>query len=249
MISSFDEMFTLINNYYGDSVFLIIAIISCIYLFVYYREIGKMIILPSLVILFLLLNPFLYKVIFSGGRYWRFFWALPCIMVIAVAFTEFVKNTNGKYSKILVAVALFSLIVLKGTNVYKNAGFSKMQNYYKLSDETVSVCNAVLNIDDHPRCIFPQTLFCEARQYSGEIELLYGRGIYGYIIRSSDELQDVYNGMEGETPDYDLVLSKAGELNYSIVVTYEDRPIDEEILRKYGFMYMNTAKGYNIYAK
>ncbi len=241
------EMINWIKDYYGDAIFLTMALFSCAYLYVYSTKVKKAIIYPSAFILFLLLNPVLYKLIFKAGRYWRFFWMLPNAILIASAITFLVIKSEKKINKIIV-IAIFSIfIVVKGTNVYQNAGFVKTQNMYKLSEDTVAVCDVILEYDSSPRCIMPSTLFCEARQYNGNITLLYGRDVQGYIMGVSDDIRSVYSSMESETPDYSFILEKATDGGYGFVVTYDSKPIEDNVLDTYGYNIIQSTNGYKIY--
>lgn len=242
-----EEMINWIKLYYGDAIFLTMAFFSYIYLFIYSSKIRTTIIYPSAFLLFLLLNPILYKIIFRAGRYWRFFWMLPNAIIIAAAITLIIKKSNNNIYKIIVLCLVSLFIVIKGTNVYQNAGFVKTQNYYKISANTLAVCDAILEKDKSPKCVMPSTLFCEARQYSGDIELMYGRDVQGYIRGVSEDVRKVYEYMESDNPDYDYILSQSLEGGYGFVVTYDSKPIDDITLDKYGYKLINNVVGYNIY--
>ena len=241
------EMINWIKTYYGDAIFLTMAVFSYIYIFVCFKKVRSLIIYPSAFILFLLLNPLLYKYIFKGGRYWRFFWMFPSIIMISVAITMLIKSSKTVYEKLIVSIVFVLLIVIKGTNVYQNGGFEKTDNLFKVNPETQAVCSVILEYDESPRCILPNPIFCEARQYSGDIELMYGRDVQGYIMRAPDDIKKVYACMESEMPDYEYVLSKAFEGRYEFVVTKELKPVDDITLDKYGYNLIQNVDGYNIY--
>ena len=242
-----EEMINWIKLYYGDAIFLTMAFFSYIYLYIYNSKIRKTIIYPSAFLLFLLLNPILYKFIFRAGRYWRFFWMLPNAIIIATAITLIAKKSDKRIHKVIVISLVTLFIIVKGANVYQNAGFVKAQNLYKVDANTQAVCDAILEYDKSPKCVMPSTLFCEARQYSGDIELMYGRDVQGYIRGVSDDVRKVYESMESDNPDYDYILSQSLEGGYGFVITYDSKSIDDTILDKYGYNLINNVVGYNIY--
>ncbi len=236
-----------IARYYGDALFVVVAFVSYIYLFVYSKENRKRIIYPVLLICFVAINPILYKYIFYRIIYWRLFWMLPNSIVIAYAVVKMVRNSN-KIEKIIVIGMLSCLIVFKGSNAFEHGGFVSMQNLYKISDDVIQVCDIMLNLDDSPRCIMPAPLYSEVRQYSGDIELMYGRNIEGYINSNiKQEFRDVHAELLKESPNYDYVLNVAKSNQFEFVVVESGKPISNDVLEVYKCTLISSSGGLNIY--
>ena len=182
--------------YYADGFFLIMAIFSYLYLFVHEKNSRKCFLYPVALLAFCVVNPALYWLVFRQIIYWRLFWVIPDAIIIAYAVTKMVQNSQRRTDKIIVLVIFAVFVLVKGTNVYKNGGFSVIQNLEKVSKPVEEVCAAMLEIEESPRCILPAPLLSEARQYSGEIQSLYGRNVDGYIIPASGVQMEIYHAME-----------------------------------------------------
>lgn len=240
------EMENWIKLYYGDKHFLIIALCSYIYLLIFEKELRKKLVYPCLIITFLLLNPYLYKVIYEGGRYWRFLWLLPNSMVTAIAITKLVERVRYIWLKVLIVISCMAIIVFFGTNVYENGVFTKTQNEYKISEDTVKVCDIILADNNKPKCILPFSLYSEARQYNSNIILYYGRNANGFISSVSDEQRRVYMALNSKDRDYDyaFMVGKNENCNYIVV---ENDEVSEEVLYNYGFIRFESYADYIIY--
>ena len=199
------------------------------------------------VVLFFILNPILFKYIF-GTRYWRYFWAIPNVMIISLAVVSMIRYTEKKAGKIFI-IALFSVaVLLLGTNAFTNGNYTKLQNKYKISDSTCAVCAAILEKDENPKCILgTDPLYTEARQYSGNIQLLYGRDAAGYIMGTKKEYENIHSMMESEEPDYNSILTVAYREKCDIIVNVENKPIADNIAYAYGYELLTNTNGYNIY--
>lgn len=243
------EMMNWIKAYYGDCFILLLAMISYFYLFFRYKVSRRQIIYPVLLIIFLLLNPILYRYIYRANRYWRFFWMVPNGMIIALAVGKMIENARSRLLKSVVGSAFVGLVVLCGTNVYVNGGFTKVQNWSKVSRQTQEVCDYILTIDDHPRCIMPDSIFTETRQYNGNIEQYYGRDAHGYIYAADEIRTSVYQSLASMEPDYEFVLSEANKAKIDFIVVENNKPIDTECLTKYDFEYVGAVDIFFIYEK
>lgn len=241
-----NEMKNWIISYYGDRHFLIIAICAYIYLFLFEKEMRKKLVYPCLIITFLLLNPYLYKIIYQGGRYWRFFWMLPNSMVIAIAITKLVERIRYIWLKTIMVILSMVIIVFFGTNVYINGVFTKTQNEYKISEDTVEVCNIILSENENPKCILPISLYSEARQYNGDILLYYGRNAEGFISYVTDQQENVYLSLNFNDRNYDYAFWVGKNENCDFIVVKNDE-VDEAILDNYGFVRFDCYSDYIIY--
>ncbi len=233
--------------YYADGVYLILALASYIYLFGHCPELRKKFLLPMALIMFLVLNPILHKYIYSEIIYWRLFWMFPTGILIALAAVKLVKNSDGKIGKGIVLLMICALIVIKGTNIYTERGFGKIENPYKVPAAVQEVCDLMLELDEEPKCIVPEAFLCDVRQYSGEIEMAYGRDVLGFIIANWGEERYAYGQMESAAPDYSWIMQYAERENCSFIVTYEDRGIDEALLVLYGYVEIPYEGNYRIY--
>ncbi len=236
------------QTYYADGFYLVMALFSYIYLFAHCPELRKRFLVPMALVMFLVLNPLLYQYVYSDNLiYWRLFWMFPTGILIALAAVTMVKYSKGTVSKGFVLVGICALIVIKGANVYTERGFEPITNAEKVPEEVKEICDIMLELEENPRCIMPETLFCDVRQYSGKIEMMYGRDVQNYIIPNWDVERYAFGLMESETPDYSWILLYANQEDYSFVVTYGDRPIEPEVLSEYGYVRQQYSGNYYIY--
>lgn len=249
MAESIQSIISWYQAYYADGFYLVMALFSYIYLFAHCPELRKKFLAPMALVMFLALNPVLYKYIYSQIIYWRLFWMFPTAILTSLAAVKMVKSSQGKIGKGVVLAAICVLIVVNGANVYTERGFGKIANAYKVPKEVQEICDIMLELEENPRCIVPQTLFSDVRQYAGEIEMAYGRDVQGYIITAPWETLSVWRQVESINPDYSVILQYASQENYQIIVAYEDRPIAEELLALYGYVQIAYDGGYFIYHK
>ena len=193
MKNVFREMISYIWLYYGDGVFLKFFLIASVYLFVVDKDMRRKMMYPISLIAFFLLNPIIYKYIFQKIIYWRLLWIFPGAILVGVAITKIIKSINvGIVKWAVLGLAAYGIVAF-GTNVYQKEWYSKTDNFYKLPNEAVEIVDVILDIDDNSKCVMPEELFSYVRQYSGDMELLYGRNVMDkYIIKSNVAAKKVY---------------------------------------------------------
>lgn len=249
MLDAVNAIKSWFNLYYADSIYLTFAVLAFIYLFAHCPELRVKFLMPIALILIVILNPLLYYFVFKDIVYWRLFWMFPTAILIGLAVIKMIRNCSNTIVKVCMLVLFCGFIMIKGTNVFQYGDFTWIQTWEKIPREVQAVCNEILLREEEPQCIMPQTLFCDVRQYSGDIMMMYGRNAHGHISYISQIEKHIYEQLESETPNYDYVLKKASEGDYHFVVTYEDRPIAQEILNTYGYEGVCVCEGYIIYQK
>lgn len=241
-----NEITEQIHLYYGEAVFLIAAIMSYVYLAVKDTDTRMKLLYPVGLIIFCIVNPVLYKLVFSSIIYWRLFWMFPDAAIIAYAATKIIKNLSKKSEKVLLFAAFIILIMFTGKNAFVNADYVMAENWHKIPNETKEVCDIILATDDEPRCIVPQALYSDVRQYSGDIELLYGRNALDkFIINSNEASKGIYLELNKEDTDYDYVFAMSCAQNCNFVVLEADA--DGEIYSKYGYEKLAVHEPYHIF--
>lgn len=247
MTEAINQMYNWIRLYYPDMIYVIIMMISVGYLLMCKKEHRKSIMYPVIVILICILNPIIYQKLLSKMVYWRMFWMIPDATIIAYAVTDIIKKCKPVWGKMILLITCMGTIIHVGKNVYNRDVFDRIQNPQKVSADTEAVCDAILAIDKHPRCVMPDGMYAEARQYNGDIELMYGRNAEGYINNLADKYIPVHQQMQAESPDYDYVFSVASEDNYNFIACNKRKPVPDEVLRKYGYVGCLDAGNYWVY--
>lgn len=249
MLEAIKTMINWIQLYYADGFFLILAMISYIYLFVTSKKVRVRFLLPISMIVFCLINPLLYKLVFEHTIYWRLLWMIPDAIIIAVAITAVIKRCNNDGIKLLVLGAVTVLIMAKGTNAFVHGNFTKVQNWVKLPQATLEVCDTIRTISSNPKVLLPRTLYSDVRQYAPEIEMMYGRNADGYIYWCPPECLLTVWQMERREPDFDVIFKQAGLSDCDFVVLEEAKAmaVDPAILELYQYTEIARTSGYVIY--
>lgn len=236
-----------IQEYYYDWEYLLVIAIAFVYLFIVCKGLRYRWLLPIVAILFIVVNPILYQYVFSKIVYWRLFWMLPSSLLIATAIVVFIKRQRLVWKKWLLLLATSGLIVTQGYSVFGYGNFESVQNWEKISQETIEVCDVMLEIDENPRAIVSQNLFSEIRQYAPKIELMYGRNAYGYIREIEGNALDIHHHMLADERDYAYILSRAIDCKYNFVVVEKDKEIQGEKLSNYEYKECGRSENYIVY--
>ena len=235
------------KQYYGDCTFLALAVFAGVLLMLSDKKKYGKIIWPSLLLLFIIVNPIAYKLVFVKIRFWRLYWMLPTSLIIGLGFAELLRKLDKEWKKLLVTALMVFTVILTGHNVFKEVGLGKNTNAFRLSQGTVSVGQVMCEVDDTPKCIVGGDLVTSIRQYSGDIQPMYGRNALGYISSASKMDKRIYKQMEKANPNYDMILRNAKRLGYDFVVNTVDRPISDEVASKYGYKLLKEIDGFNVY--
>ena len=241
------SMLDWMHTYYGNGIFLALSVFGYIYLFAYSKEIKKKLIYPILLLLFLLVNPVLYKFVFAKTRYWRWLWLLPNTYVIAASLTHIVSRIQLRIEKILVLLGFFACVIFVGTIAFKTDAFTRTQNDYKLNQEILDIADIVTEADPHPKCIVDYPLTTRIRQYKEDIELFYGRDGSGFIVVPSDLQKEICSLMASDDPDYDRILSVAIEQACDYIIVIKKKDIENNLLDKYSFSLLAETENYKVY--
>ncbi|MBQ6475566.1 MAG: hypothetical protein IJJ34_05110 [Clostridia bacterium] len=247
------EMIDWIRIYYGSGMQLFAMVLAYLYLFVYAKELKPKLLYPCFVILLLLTNPILYRFLFVKTRYWRYFWLLPQASMLAAASTRMIQNLPKKAEKALVLLGISAVLLSVGHFAYFQTQpwemhFTVAENPYKIEQETIDICDTILERDDDPLCIFDFRNYNYARQYSADIHQFFGRSaVAGYIMPSSDLEREMCRQMDSATPDYTFILTVALENNCEFIITKKEKAIPAELLETYAFTCISETEGHLIY--
>ena len=155
--------------------------------------------IPSLIMSIVIINPWFYRAWDKLGlyAYWRILWIVPVVPVVAGLVSSLTERIEKTWVKSIVAVAGVGMVMLGGTFIYNGAGgsFVEAANATKLPDYVVQIADRLLELDVHPRIIAQEPMGVYLRQYSGQIDSLYGRDLSGYIIAPNSIARTVQNGL------------------------------------------------------
>lgn len=111
-------------------------------------------------------------------NYVRAFYALPVTFSIAFVFVETVCQLKKVWKKILMVSVCITIFAVKGQNVYSSGNYVKADNWYKVPEETITVCEIIKQTaesDEKIKALVTNDLIVYIRQYEAGITMPYGR--------------------------------------------------------------------------
>lgn len=243
----YDYIISMFHHYYGDMIYLVLTVISAIFLYYTGKKQYRLIVRASVVLYLFIWNPLFYKFIFSRIVFWRLFWMIPTFLLITLAFAEGLSRLKGGLKRLILTIICILVIILFGNNIYKDLYHGEYTDPYRLPNNASLIASAMLEKDDHPRCILPHDLISWIRLYSGDIEPLYGRNAEGYINDTSADVDSIYASMNSDSPDYNYILYYARLNGYNFVINNDSKPININSTETFGYELMANMAGFNIY--
>jgi hypothetical protein len=199
-----------------------------------------------LLMVFIFLPPiaFIFGKYFIGEDvYWRTFWLIPSVVVVAYVATGLVEQQGRKFKRNGILIALTLLIIVGGKLTYNNDNFNKSTNAYKIPQEAIEVCDIIAK-EGKARAIFPETIVSYIRQYDPQIEMLYGRNL-GKDIKKG-KTYDLLLQLNSQEPDIAYIAESAKERECKYVV-FENFSLGIEEMTAYGFENCGSTKNYTVF--
>ena len=241
------EITSYFREFYGDRGYLALLLVSAVCLIALYKQ-DRKIIYPVLLIVFIIINPVLYRYVFSRLIFWRLFWLIPEVLIIALAMTRLVASVKNRGMKLTVIGLLTLVVILVGTNIHSKGGFYTADNPYKVPQYAVNVFDKILSIDENPVTIMPDPLYIYARQYNGNIEMMYGRDVQGFIVYTTQERLSMNEQIESANPDYNYIFAIAGGKGVEFIAMDVLKPAAPlELLDRYNYHEIGDLEGFRIY--
>lgn len=213
----------------------------CLFLIPKKKGLAKYIMYTSVIVLIVVCNPFTGNVLMKviGGVEWRAFWMLPFTIIIAYAIAGLIEKSKT-HEKFIIAIVAILAIVICGEYMFSATNFNKPANAYKISNSTISVCDALASYPEQTKVIVPTELAIELRQYDASIGLLYGRKDY------SKAMQPLVDTMRQGEVSIEFVDNYVDLFNCTHVVFWAETILVGDPL-DYGWELYSSAGKYNIY--
>lgn len=208
--------------------------------------------LYSIGILIIYACPLTAKIImdYCIGRdvYWRMFWLLPIVLVIAYVLTLIFSQIKQSFLKGIWIVVAVALIGICGNSMYHNELFKNTTNYYKLPQEVIEICDIVLDDAEggYIKMVVPNSLTSYIRQYNGSIKLAYGRETEKDGQVDTPEAGILYDVMNNSFEDPAALAESSKMVKCNYIVLRRTSTISESI-SDYSFEYLNETENYIIF--
>ena len=140
MTDAWRQVLDKVRESFAGNWFLLLWIVALIYLFFAEKEKRKLLVYPSILLGVLIFNPLLYRYCWRklfDYAYWRAFWMVPVLPVIAAATVSLACRVRKNFMKAAVIVLAFAVSAATGTFIYKDR-FVRAQNLYKLPQVTIN---------------------------------------------------------------------------------------------------------------
>lgn len=233
-----DSIIEMIIEYFGSTQFLILFGICLVVLFFLKKGARKKeIVVIAVLALLLIFNDIVWKTMdryLESSTYYRFLWIVPVLLVMAYVVVEGIGKLPQKWAQIGVVVLLLGVLILSGKSY---VGFDKLQipsNGYKISQDTVTVCNLVSadKQKDRPVVAWNMWLEMESRVYDPSVLWAISKDDFEKRGLGDDKMADIL---------IDFV--EAGQMDEAKVM---QKALDE---KKVDYIVVNTAFGTDEYLK
>lgn len=226
--------------------------IALVFCFFFWKEQRKKLVTISLLGCVVIINPIVYMIIgkrFMSGVYWRLFWALPIVIVVAAVLTYIVSKGKKAWIRMGTAFVLCIAIAVLGKSVINRGTYVMPENDYQIPQEAIDVSEVILEATGgvNTMIIVPDELFCYIRQYTAQISLAYGRNVWGFINTPVDWQIRLHDMMYAEDMDYSLLSDEARGYGCSYIVFDGIQKRLPEDIEEYGYKYIDTVAQYEIF--
>lgn len=258
-----DNIKVLFEYFFKNVMFSLILFCICvIYIFITEKnkKVKDLFVWYILGVILIVWNPlvtyFLGKFINFSSMY-RLYYTIPMYPIIAYSFTKLVSNFKKTWLKLIGMIAVCSIVIIFGRNVYDDWALQKYGNLYKLPDETVFVAEVIYRDDKYKdkKAIVPYGMSSQIQQIYSSIDLVYTRIISNQTKENGrpspsdtddpgdNEVIKKFN--EGDM-EYIVELCNRENVNYIVVsdITQLKRPLEE-----LGFEKLEAGYGVTVYRK
>lgn len=240
-----------LRDYRGASLYFSLYLLALIYLFVTEKEKNKRILLlylAGVIVGIFVFPPTAYAVmhhVMDTEIYYRQLWLIPYGATICYAIVKMLIRIPNRAGKELVAVTAILVMVVTGTNVFRNGNYSRAENAYHIPQEVIEICDFILDddIEYTPTAAFPLLLVEYTRQYTAQITTVYGREA---IIDRWNLPNELLALIESERLSAEALTTVGREQGAECIVVNAAKAMDGR-MEDYGFCLIGTVEGYDIY--
>lgn len=226
---------------------------ALVFCFIWMKDKRKKLFTVSVLGGVIIINPIVYQLIgtrFMSGVYWRLFWALPIVIVVAAVLTEITGKLAKRWVRFAAVMVLCLTIACLGERVINRGTYTFAENDYQLPQAAIDVSDIVLKENEFvdTMIIVPDELVCYIRQYTGKISLAYGRNIWGFINNPADWQYGLYDLMNAREMDYRKLRDEAYACGCRYIVFNAGQRELPDDMEAYGYTFVGSAEPYMVYA-
>lgn len=233
------------QNYIGTGYIVIWFLLALLYLLCNEKRKPRRILFVYTPILLLLLyfNPLFAKLFYllvGEEIYFRNFWLLPIIVVIAYTAVFILGKLKGVKAVCFGAIVIL-LIAFSGKLVYSNPLYTKAENPYHVPNAVVHICDAIEVPGHEVMAVFPYELLLYVRQYDPLVRMPYGRDTMIWEVQ-----RELLGAMEAPAVDLSVLVPLTREAGCHYIVLRSRGNIVGDP-QDYGLEWLMTTDGYVVY--
>lgn len=217
------------------------------------RECRYKLLYPNIIIWALFENPFIVQIIWTrvlGYGVHRLANCIPIGFIIAFSISYFWNETNKKETWIF-AIGIVFLMLLSADNI--NGDFKKAENLYGIPQDVIEVSELVLDEEEKPLLLVSMPDANFFRQYSSDVQLLFGEDVTAGKMYSAKKLPDVYydiNRLMNEKPlNVCSVSEQVAEFDVDYIVINKEKFTDVVNEDNQWYHYYSTIGKYAVYKR
>lgn len=240
-----------LKNYRGSTLYFSLFLLALLYLLFTEKEKNKRILMIYLsvaviaIFIFPLTAHIVMHYIMDTEIYYRQLWLVPYAVTVCYAVVKMMIRAKNKLAKIIIAFAAILVMMVTGTNVFKNGNYTKAENAYHIPQEVIHVCDFILDddIEYTPTAAFPLRLVEYTRQYTAQIPTVYGREA---IIDRWNLPNELLALIESAVLDAKQLATVGREQGAECIVVDASKSMNGE-MEDYNFYLVGSVDGYDIY--
>lgn len=184
----------------------------------------------------------------GANVYWRVFWILPFVLIIAYSVVIVLDRIKNISWKVIVGILLCGVVMAAGVNVYNPHVFTKATNSYKLPDEVIAVCDIVVKRGEGQsiKLAAPDELNPYIRLYRPNINQVFGRETMKEGAYDSGEAVILYNIMSQKPYHMESVIQGA-VLNQCNFIVLKRADLTSEMIEEYGTELVGQTENYVVF--
>lgn len=231
LISLFNNILAIFKSVTGPYVMFGLFLASLIYIVVTQSKREKAIfVYISVIVLFLFFNPIVFgivgKKILGDQTYCRMLWIVPQVLIMAYVLSDICEKFDGqKIKQAGVVILCVFILMISGHFIYNSDNYSIRENAYGLSDEVVTLVNAITpyekNDELFARVSAVPEVASQIRQVSTYPRPRFDRD--GFSENGAE--REAYQELIKDKPDVETLIHAANSAHaYIIIKRTQDSP-------------------------
>lgn len=202
--------------------------------------------IPLLALIFIILNPIVYKIIASTYKYsyYRMYWIILLPLTVGAAACIVIEKIDA-HKRFVALMLVIVGIMLTGNVVAMNCRMTHVKNIYRLDNQVIEVADIIMaDKCNDKKAVLPNDIAWQIRQYK-DIKVLYGRDYWDVYVKGTDK--SIYEMLNGEREiDINIVTEAAKNTNFPFIVL-KSGMAEREAMWEHGFENIGATEDYVIY--